>query len=148
MRCTIACLYFTFFYALPRIIFKSSQATWFARARGANAPDPWRCRALGSGRQEKVRYWPQTPGSAALPRHQHASTPTTAWTTSLLAGWLACLSGALQLRLRNSVPQFPTKDKLRINRRSTGYRVPLSVYIGFPSFVLSKGRSGQLSSMP
>ena len=36
----------------------------------------------------------------------------------------------------------------RINRSSTGYRVPPSVYMGFRLFVLPKRRSGQLSSMP
>ena len=38
--------------------------------------------------------------------------------------------------------------KPRMNRGSTAGFVPPSVYIGFPLFVLTKGRSGQLSTIP
>ena len=35
-----------------------------------------------------------------------------------------------------------------MNRLSTAGFVPPSVYIGFPLFVLARGRSGQLSTIP
>ena len=59
-----------------------------------------------------------------------------------------------QKRRRSTGQQPGTKsafrpiDKQRINRLSTGFSVPPSVYIGFRLFVLLEGRSGDVSLMP